>query len=126
MTKSLPHFHYPDYGSVDLVLSVLENSLCGANLFFNLDKRRKNERSVKTLRCCFALTNLVLMQTKAGFGGVLLCYIFICSMKAQLFTVYNSKTNPWKRRSTTEAPSLAAQDSCEHHVDTGDSGPLKE
>lgn len=43
MTKSLPHFHYPDYGSVDLVLSVLEYSLCGTNLFFNLDRRRKSE-----------------------------------------------------------------------------------
>ena len=35
MTKCRPHFHYSDYSSVDPVLSILEYSLCGANLFFN-------------------------------------------------------------------------------------------
>lgn len=41
MTKSLPHFHYSDYGSVDLVLSVLEHSLRGADLLFDLDKDKR-------------------------------------------------------------------------------------
>lgn len=71
MTKCLPHFHYSDYSSVDLVLSVLEHSLCGANLFFNLDKK-KETAGVSEVSAWLCINTLGLMQTEAGF--VLLCY----------------------------------------------------
>lgn len=37
VAESLPRLHYSDDSGVDLVLPVLEYSLGGAHLFFNLD-----------------------------------------------------------------------------------------
>ena len=92
MTKCLPHFHYSDYSSVDLVLSILEYSLCGANLFFNLNNEKGEQKEGTDASGLLCIDKLGLMQTKAGF--VLLCYVLICSMKALNFSkVYNSKTN---------------------------------
>lgn len=39
MTKSLSHLHYPDDSRVDLILSVLEHALRGADLLLHLHTR---------------------------------------------------------------------------------------
>lgn len=39
MGQSLPHLHDPHNGSIDLVLTILKDSFCGAGLLLHLSKR---------------------------------------------------------------------------------------
>lgn len=41
MAQSLPHFHDPHDSCINLILPILEHSLCGASLLLHLEGEKK-------------------------------------------------------------------------------------
>ena len=50
MAQSLPHLHDPYNGSIDLILTILKDPLCGTSLLFHLGEKKQVKISHQKLK----------------------------------------------------------------------------